>query len=94
MRLEDVLMFMWDEKIFPKELLHRSDLVKIYMEFQEECDKILQSVCKFEKFKDPCQIAFVAIVFILTEISLGYGIFPSDYGFNSFFDSYENVDFN
>jgi hypothetical protein len=93
MRLEDLLMFMWYEKTFPKELLNREELSSIYSEFKEDCDKLTDSLCKFEKFKEPSQKAFVATILVLTELSLGYGIFPSDYGFSSFFDSQENVDF-
>lgn len=93
MRLEDLLLFMWEEKTFPKELLRKEDLCKIYSQFTEDCDRIVNSVCKFEKFKEPSQKAFVATVLMLTELSIGYGIFPSDYGFNSFFDSQENSEF-
>lgn len=92
MSLEDVLLTMWEQSLFPRELLQRSELIKVYKDHQDDIEKIVSNMGKIEPYKDPCQKTFVAIVICLADISLGFGIFPSDYGFISFFDAFQNTD--
>jgi hypothetical protein len=92
MSLEDLLVTMWEQSLFPKELLHRSELSKIYLDHKDDIDRLSGYISKIEPFRDPCQKVFVSIILCLADISLGFGIFPSDYNYTSFFDAFQDID--